>query len=202
MSTGPSLASTYGYLPYVPAKPTVAISLTQDLLTATDYNTGDLNKRQGIFTKLTTFAYSSRLRILQRIRQSQYHGWRMGVLLGCYMSTIVLLCNIAIIITGFVKGYSDDGIADLITGDEENVSRWNTALHVLINALSTVLLSGSNYTMQVLSSPTRDDIDKAHVKSRWLEVGILSPRNLRSLPRKRACLCLLLSLSSIPLHLL
>jgi hypothetical protein len=126
----------------------------------------------------------------------------MGVLFGCCMSTLVLLCNLAIIVTGAIKGYNEEGIADLMTGDETRISQWNTAFHVAINALSTVLLAGSNYTMQVLSSPTRDDIDKAHGKNRWLEVGVLSPRNIRTLPRKRAWLCLLLTLSSIPLHLL
>jgi hypothetical protein len=118
------------------------------------------------------------------------------------MSTLVLLCNVVLIVTGAIKGYGNDGIADLIVGDETNISRWNTIFHVVINALSTVLLAGSNYTMQVLSSPTRTDIDKAHARDQWLEIGILSPRNMRSLPRKRGLLCLLLSLSSIPLHLL
>ncbi|KAH7081153.1 hypothetical protein BKA63DRAFT_202647 [Paraphoma chrysanthemicola] len=84
---------------------------------------------------------------------------------------------------------------------QTTISRWNTAFHVFINALSTILLSGSNYTMQVLSSPTRDDIDKAHSKKQWMELGVLSPRNMRAIPRKRTWLCMLLSLSSIPLHL-
>jgi hypothetical protein len=151
---------------------------------------------------LSTFVTTTRENNVRRIRNSRFHGWRMGVLLGCCMSTLVLLCNLAIIITGAIKGYDANGIADLLTGDETSVSQWNTAFHVVINALSTILLSGSNYTMQVLSSPTRDDIDKAHGKNRWLEIGVLSPRNIRSLPRKRAWLCFLLSLSSIPLHLL
>jgi hypothetical protein len=126
----------------------------------------------------------------------------MGVVISCCMSTFILLCNIAIIITGAIKGYSSDGFANLIVGEETTISRWNTAFHVLINAMSTVLLAGSNYTMQVLSSPTRGDIDKAHAVNQWLDIGILSPRNMRKLPRKCAWLCLFLSLSSIPLHFL
>jgi hypothetical protein len=106
------------------------------------------------------------------------------------------------LIVGASKGYDMDGIADLITGEEATISRWNTAFHVFINALSTVLLSGSNYTMQVLSSPTRDDIDKAHAKKWWMEIGVLSPRNMHGIPHRRTWLCVLLSLSSIPLHLL
>lgn len=100
------------------------------------------------------------------------------------------------------SGYDIGGIANLKIGDEAIISQWNTALHVLINALSTMLLAGSNYTMQVLSSPTRQDVDVAHARGQWLDIGVLSPRNLRLIPRKRAALWYTLALSSIPLHLL
>lgn len=138
------------------------------------------------------------------IRQSRFHGWRMGVLFGCCMSALVLCCNIGLIVAGATSrgGYNSDGIADLFSGDEAKISRYNTVLHVLINALSTALLAGSNYTMQVLSSPTRHDVDKAHSNGQWLDIGILSPRNLWNIPRKRTVLWLILALSSMPLHLL
>ncbi|KAF2637831.1 hypothetical protein P280DRAFT_520953 [Massarina eburnea CBS 473.64] len=77
----------------------------------------------------------------------------------------------------------------------------NTGLHVVINVLSTMLLAGSNYTIQVLSSPTREDVDNAHAKGQWLEIGLLSPRNLRAIPWKRTLLWLTMALSSVPLHL-
>jgi hypothetical protein len=128
----------------------------------------------------------------------------MGVLLGCYMSFVVLCCNIAIIVVGANRGSSSDakGIYTIYQGDDVSIWRLNTALHVLINALSTVLLSASNYTMQVLSSPTRVEVDAAHAKGSWLDIGILSPRSLRGIAKKRAILWLTLAASSVPLHLL
>ena len=157
---------------------------------------------KGPFDKLIAFARSAESRRVQRIRQSRFYRWRIGVLSRYYTSTIVLLCNITIIIIGSTRDYDKDGVADLIKGDEPSVSQWNTVLHVIINALSTVLLSSSNYTVQVLSSPTRGILIKPIRGIRWLDIGILSLRNMRALPRKRTWLCLLLSLSSIPLHLL
>lgn len=77
-----------------------------------------------------------------------------------------------------------------------------TAVHVLINVLSTLLLSASNYTMQVLSSPRRSDLDMAHKKGQWLDIGILSVRNIRKVDTKRRVLWFVLAVSSIPLHLL
>jgi hypothetical protein len=115
----------------------------------------------------------------------------------------VLICNIALILIGHLRsGYDNEGIAILFQGDEEAVARFNTGAHILINALSTVLLSMSNYTMQVLNSPTREEVDKAHSQGRWYDVGLLSVHNLRLISRKRAILCLILAMSSTPLHLL
>ena len=128
----------------------------------------------------------------------------MGVFLGCYTSFVVLCCNIAIIVVGANRGSSSDakGIYTIYQGDDVSIWRLNTALHVLINALSTVLLSASNYTIQVLSSPTRIEVDAVHAKGSWLDIGILSPRNLREIAKKLAILWLTLAASSVPLHLL
>ncbi|KAL8743097.1 MAG: hypothetical protein Q9184_008155, partial [Pyrenodesmia sp. 2 TL-2023] len=49
--------------------------------------------------------------------------------------------------------------------------------------------------------PTRQDIDRAHARHVWLNVGVQSVRNLLRISRTRALLWLLLALSSIPLHL-
>ena len=128
----------------------------------------------------------------------------MGVLFGCCMSFLVLCCNITLIVIGAKSksGYDHEGISSIVEGDEASISRWDSALHLLINVLSTALLSSSNYTMQVLSSPTRKDLDAAHAKGQYLDIGLLSFRNLKAIPRSRAVLCLLLVLSSTPLHLL
>ncbi|KAF2630691.1 hypothetical protein BU25DRAFT_334721 [Macroventuria anomochaeta] len=138
-----------------------------------------------------------------RLRQSRFHGWRMGVLLGTCVSAFVLLCNIAVVVVGSQtgSGYDRDGVATVMEGNEATVSRWNTVCHIFINALSTVLLSASNYTMQVLNAPTRQEMDRAHTSGKWLDIGLLSVHNLRIISLKRAALCLILAASSLPLHL-
>jgi hypothetical protein len=137
------------------------------------------------------------------LSRSRFYGWRMGVLLGSCMSAFVLCVNIGLAIYGSTteNGYKG-GIADLKVGPAQNMSRWSTTSHLFINAFSTMLLAASNYTMQVLSSPTRDDIDKAHQRGQWFDIGILSFRNLRRIPGQRVALSLVLAFSSIPLHLL
>ncbi|KAH7076743.1 hypothetical protein BKA63DRAFT_288711 [Paraphoma chrysanthemicola] len=140
--------------------------------------------------------------ITRMMGRTRFHGWRMGILLGCCMSTIVLGINIAILVLGATReGGFKDGFAVPMSGVAEDVSWWSSAFHILINALSTLLLAASNYTMQVLSSPTRKDIDKAHARHEHLDIGVLSMRNLGRIPRRRLFLFILMGLSSIPIHL-
>lgn len=69
--------------------------------------------------------------------------------------------------------------------DMKTVSRLSTGLPVFINLLSTVLLTSSNYAMQILCAPTREEIDHAHRDGKLLEIGLTSICNLRHIDKKR-----------------
>lgn len=177
-----------------------------------DNSLGKMNSQErrssggSIFAGLVDPLRRTQTRLRDHAQRSRFHGWRMGVLLGCCMSILILCCNIALLVVGTThkSGYDDseDGIVTLLHGDEAMVTRYNTGFHVLINVFSSILLAGSNYAMQVISSPNREEIDKAHRRNDWLAIGLLSPRNWRRIARKRALLALILGLSSVPLHLL
>lgn len=126
------------------------------------------------------------------------HGWRFGAIGGAFAATVVLLVNLVVTIVCAI--YQDNGA--LYRGDCDKVEKINTVLHWLINLLSSVLLSSSNYCMQCLSAATRKEIDVAHARGKWLDIGVLSTRNLRCISKKRAMLWVVLLLSSLPLHLL
>ena len=72
--------------------------------------------------------------------------------------------------------------------------------HLLINGLSTLLLGASNLCMQLLAAPTREEVDGAHSKKKWLDIGVPSWRNLKSISRTRRLMWCILGLSSVPLH--
>lgn len=127
-------------------------------------------------------------------------GWRFGATNCAVAASAVFLINL--IITIVCSTFGGDRKGTLYSGNCEKVRRINYGLHVLINVLSTVLLSSSNYCMQCLSAPTRKDVDVAHARGKWLDIGVLSIRNLRCISRKRVILWALLGLSSLPLHLL
>ena len=130
----------------------------------------------------------------------------MGVCIGAITATIVLVINITFLawITRTFP-YEGSGIYTLVSGAKgESCSatkRWSTWLHLTINVFGTILLGASNYYMQVLSSPTRQEVNKAHSHKKWLDIGVPSVVNLFSIERKRIVIWVLLAFSSIPLHL-
>lgn len=56
--------------------------------------------------------------------------------------------------------------------------------------------------MQALVAPTRGDLDFAHSKGDWMDVGVASIRNLFKISWHRTLLWFILALSSVPIHLL
>jgi hypothetical protein len=135
---------------------------------------------------------------IQRIFGDRFTGWRFGAIHFGAWAVVVFLINLIVTIWGSTAKRS--GI--LFEGDCDRVETLNTGIHVLINVLSTILLSGSNYCMQCLSAPTRREVDKAHAQSKWLDIGIPSLRNVRHLSWQRIGIWVLLALTSLPLHLL
>lgn len=129
------------------------------------------------------------------------HGWQFVVRLAAGGAAFVLFVNIATTIYVATRPKLHRGIAVIYSGDCSRNETIGTCIHLLINTASTLLLSGSNYTMQVLSAPTRRETDKAHCTGRWLDIGVQSVRNLRYISYRRMLLWLLLAFSSVPLHL-
>lgn len=129
-------------------------------------------------------------------------GWRFGVWTGFCGSLLVLFANIAIAGAASRDGGYIDGIGILAVGTSDYTSRLSTTYHVLINILSTILLSASNYCMQVLNSPTRRTIDTAHAKAQRVDMGIWSTRNFKYMRLTHKLAWLALGASSMPLHLL
>jgi len=133
-----------------------------------------------------------------------YTGWHTGVLACATCVVAVLLINVGltIYVATNPEYKMERGTWTLYSGScgkSREIGMW---LHVGINALSTMLLSGSNYTQQCLAAPTRSEIDSAHARRRWMDIGVPSIRNLFRIKPERAFLWVAIGITSIPLHLL
>ncbi|RAH71831.1 uncharacterized protein BO66DRAFT_319050 [Aspergillus aculeatinus CBS 121060] len=134
--------------------------------------------------------------------------WIKGALICTWITATILTLNISMLVVALVMAYRKSTnrarfqMAELYNGQCSVSSHWSTGIHVAINALSTVLLGASNYVMQCLSAPSRDDIDQAHASSRWLDIGSFSFRNMTVMSPRRKLLWGLLLVSSLPIHMI
>ena len=126
----------------------------------------------------------------------------MGVALCAFTAGIVLVINVIITISVTAKYGVRGTIVTIQAGRCSKTKAVSLWLHLIINILSTLLLGASNYCMQCLSSPTRAEIDSAHSRHIWLDIGVPSVRNLRGVSWKKIILWWLFAISSFPLHLL
>ncbi|CAG7939027.1 unnamed protein product [Penicillium salamii] len=132
-----------------------------------------------------------------------FHGWRLGALLSGIFVAVCLCLNIAA--TAYLRTKyppDEEGLGVILSHGCGRIRSIDSRFHYAINVIATVLVSASNYNMQCLSAPTRTEVDTAHRRRKWLDIGIHSVRNLSHIPRLKAIFWLVLALSSLPLHLL
>jgi len=135
-------------------------------------------------------------------RVKWFSGWRTGAFTAAGFALCSLLINV--IAAVWLSRHPDSGskLVQVFKGSCDTVARMDTWVHLAINALSTLLLGGSNYCMQCLCAPTRREVDEAHSRGHFLDIGVPSVRNLSNISTNRVLMWWLLGLSSIPLHLM
>ena len=114
---------------------------------------------------------------------------------------VVLVANVVLFAWAMTKYNRRSGLAELYNGDCDYVSSRFPWVHLAINICGTILLASSNTAMQIVSAPTRAEIDRAHPKMA-LDIGFLGYQNWPYVATKRKILWALLTLSSLPLTLL
>lgn len=129
-------------------------------------------------------------------------GWRTEMIRVAVFSTSLWLLNIIIYIVLFAKYGADRGSGLLMEESCSSVQHANTAIHAALNIVTSLMLGASNFAMQSLSSPTREEVDAAHAMKRSLGIGGLSLKNFRFIKKSRSILWVVLWITSIPLHLL
>lgn len=136
--------------------------------------------------------------------------WIKGVSFAMRWAALVLAINVILAVIAIALGYSGyssrndrSTVSKAIYDGKCSVSGgWASGLHALINILSTGLLAASNLAMQCLSAPSREDIDSAHSRGKWLDIGTFSYRNIFAMDNRRKLTWLVLLLTSVPIHLM
>jgi hypothetical protein len=129
-------------------------------------------------------------------------GWKRGASFCLIVVAAALILNIIVTAWAATHFGISGGIGTIYRDDCTVIKRSGLWLHIGINILSTLLLGASNYFMQCLCAPTRQEVDKAHARKLWLDIGIQSIRNLGKISTTRVILWTFLAASSIPLHIM
>ena len=130
-----------------------------------------------------------------------------GMRVCAVVASVALGVNVTLAVIAFAYGYANTKSKDffevpLYEGSCSTTRSLSTGLHLLINGLGTLVLSASSYTAQFLAAPSRRDIDKAHSKGSWLDIGVHSLRNIIALEPRKKFLWAVLLVSTIPIHAL
>ncbi|OTA80094.1 hypothetical protein M434DRAFT_86712 [Hypoxylon sp. CO27-5] len=130
-------------------------------------------------------------------------GWKKAAKVNCTILAAMSVTLIGCLITVTAKVGGIKHTLPFYGGgcDGGSVSQVNTVLHLLINIISTLVVTSSNFFMQVLNSPSREELNKAHLKGSWMGIGIPSVRNAFSVSRFKTWCWICLFISSIPMHL-
>ncbi|KAL8921978.1 MAG: hypothetical protein Q9208_005432 [Pyrenodesmia sp. 3 TL-2023] len=136
----------------------------------------------------------------KRRKQPMLKGSPLGILSCCVAAICILFVNIAVFIWTLTNRRTRDstsGLGKLASGDCGVIKSKNTWIQIIIALLSTVLLGASNYCMQCIGAPTRDEIDRAHAKRVTLCIGVPSLSNLYSIDWRRRAIWILLGYNSV-----
>ena len=85
-----------------------------------------------------------------RRAKAHFEDWKFTVFLALVSSLIVLCFNVGLLVFAATQPHHGNNRV-LYEGDAEKVDRLSTGLHLVINILSTVLLSASNFGMVVVN---------------------------------------------------
>lgn len=131
-------------------------------------------------------------------------GWRTAALVNTILIAIVSVLMAVFSAVALIQAGGFNRPLVLFTGacGIGGASALNAVLHIIINILSTAMLASSNMFMQVLNAPSRKEVDKSHARGSWLEIGVLSGRNIFRLSPFKTIAWLGFLISSIPVHLL
>ncbi|KAF3010638.1 hypothetical protein E8E13_004270 [Curvularia kusanoi] len=129
-------------------------------------------------------------------------GWRAGLHRAFIFSLAALLVNASIFLWLYLEFDHPGGTGTIKVSNCGDIGKIETGVKVGLNVISTLILGASTYAMQGTTSPTREEVDLAHKKGKWLEIGTQSWRNLGYVSRRHATLWGVLALTSLPLHLI
>jgi hypothetical protein len=131
-------------------------------------------------------------------------GWRRAAYVNSGVLVVMTITMASCLATSVSKTKNINKTYMFFEGtcDGGSAVKLNVALYLLLNIVSTAVFASSNFFMQVLNAPSRQEIYAAHRAGAYLGIGVPSARNALRVSRFKMLSWIVLLLFSIPLHLL
>jgi hypothetical protein len=115
----------------------------------------------------------------KQLGSGTHPAWFTTVTVGLILAIIVFLMNVSLLAWSYKYFSVEKYTAVVFTGSCGKTSTFTAAAELAINIISTLLLAASNNCAQLLISPTRTKVDKAHEQGVWIHVGPANARNFK-----------------------
>lgn len=129
-----------------------------------------------------------------------FSGWRGGITVNGAVGVGTIVTTVVVFVLAISRARG--GETRVYEGSCATSQRINFGIHAGINLFAVALLAGACYAWQVMSSPTRIELDMAHDAKRWLDIGTPSLRNFRFVSKRRAVMLVLVIVTVITMQIM
>ncbi|KAM7205738.1 hypothetical protein V8F20_002971 [Naviculisporaceae sp. PSN 640] len=139
-----------------------------------------------------------------RKRKRRFTGWRKAALTNTIFLSLSAVLLLGFLAAAIARSAGLNSTLIFFRGDCATSNAIDLGLHLLLNAFSTGVLASSNFFIQVLNAPSRQETDVAHAKGRFLDIGVGSWRNAfnKGGGWGKTVGWVVLLASSVPIHLI
>lgn len=114
---------------------------------------------------------------------------------------VILAINLSMTVTFALLARSKKSKNIFYEGDCDTVNGTSIGLGLLVNAVGVALTATSNYCCQIVTAPSREEVDRAHSRRTWVAIGSQSITNIWLAAPWRKLLWLVLCATSIAVQL-
>ncbi|KAI1452582.1 hypothetical protein F4805DRAFT_472335 [Annulohypoxylon moriforme] len=127
----------------------------------------------------------------------------IGIVSCMLVVALAFILNLSLLLYLVIRDDGFKSYGDLFTESCDQMKTIETVVHLIINILSSMVVTATNYCSQILVAPTQAEVTRAHEKGDWLETGVPSFHNLLygRISGKRRLIWTIIMISSVPLHL-
>jgi hypothetical protein len=132
------------------------------------------------------------------------NGWRRAAQVNIAVLVVITVTMFCFLMASISREKTFERAYMFFAGtcDGGSATQINVGLHLMLNVVSTAIFASSHFFMQVLNSPSRREVDAAHAAKSRMSIGVPSIRNIFRVSRFETCCWVVISVSSIPIHLL